>query len=193
MWRHGSRFMDDDKKQHILQRDMVIKLVESAPQAFFQAYVIFALEAHGQPLRVFSLAISIASLSLSLVVSLPELTSAREMFSSKPHGDGQEYDPPSGESVEEDGESLFAEKSRRTTMVQAVAMETKARMSERKSTSQKSRSTKHVGEMEHGAPAADVIGSPLEHRRADAEHDEESGCQLPQQQGPAPPKVVVGS
>ena len=79
MYRHRGKFMDEEKKKHILMRDLVIKLVESAPQAFFQAYVLFALEAHRQPLRVFSLSVSVCSLSLSLALALPELTPADEL------------------------------------------------------------------------------------------------------------------
>ena len=80
MLRHGNRFMDKQKRMNILKRETIIKLVESAPQAFFQAYVLFATGSHGQPLRVFSLTVSILSLSTSLLVSLPELTNAEKMI-----------------------------------------------------------------------------------------------------------------
>mmetsp|Transcript_50405 Transcript_50405/g.117584 ORF Transcript_50405/g.117584 Transcript_50405/m.117584 type:complete len:304 (+) Transcript_50405:49-960(+) len=74
------RLLNEGKRQAILEREVVLKLIESAPQAFFQAYILFALEAHGQTLRVFSLAVSISSLSLSLTMALPRLTTAEEML-----------------------------------------------------------------------------------------------------------------
>mmetsp|Transcript_46664 Transcript_46664/g.108997 ORF Transcript_46664/g.108997 Transcript_46664/m.108997 type:complete len:156 (+) Transcript_46664:355-822(+) len=86
---HGNRFMDKEKKVSILERETINKLVESVPQAFFQAYVLFATGSHGQPLRVFSLTVSILSLSTSLLVSLPELTKAEKMIWS---GDASEDD-----------------------------------------------------------------------------------------------------
>ena len=65
-----------DKMDQVKLSELVTKLFESAPQAFFQAYVLFATGAHGQPLRVLSMTTSIVSLTFSLVSSLDKLDKA---------------------------------------------------------------------------------------------------------------------
>ena len=47
----------------LLQREITTKCLESAPQLYFQAYVLFALGTHGEPLQAVSVAISVASLT----------------------------------------------------------------------------------------------------------------------------------
>ena len=79
MLRHGTGFMND-KKDQVKLREIVTKLFESAPQAFFQAYVLFATGAHDQPLRVLSMTTSIVSLTFSLVSSLDQLDKAETRF-----------------------------------------------------------------------------------------------------------------
>ena len=46
-----------------LVREVLTKCLESAPQLYFQAYVLFALGAHGEPAQVASVVISILSLT----------------------------------------------------------------------------------------------------------------------------------
>ena len=46
-----------------LSREVATKCLESAPQLYFQAYVLLALGTHGEPLQAASVAISVASLT----------------------------------------------------------------------------------------------------------------------------------
>ncbi|CAE7336703.1 unnamed protein product [Symbiodinium sp. CCMP2456] len=150
MLRHGNRFMDKEKKMNILRRETIIKLVESAPQAFFQAYVLFATGSHGQPLQVFSLTVSILSLSTSLLVSLPELTEAEKMIwrggereddSSDPLTESDDapkpaaHDPPEEESqVGHEEEAPLLEQRELMSMLLYVAAKAKARQNAKRKT-----------------------------------------------------------
>ncbi|CAK9037977.1 unnamed protein product [Durusdinium trenchii] len=164
MLRHGNRFIDDNKKQTILRRDLIIKLVESAPQAFFQAYVLFAIEAHGQPLRVFSLSVSIISVSLSLAMTFPELVTAEEMLGRL--ASSSDTDPEHAKEMfgdEEQASELESalsdsqpRKSRLGTVVGLVAAKAKERLSERRSYQ---RQSKHGGK--DAQPNPELVGSPL--------------------------------
>ena len=181
MYRHRGKFMDEDKKKHILMRDLVIKLVESAPQAFFQAYVLFALEAHRQPLRVFSLSVSVCSLSLSLALALPELTPAAEMLwtkytdeeqhvqteeqltnqSSSSESEECDFEPESAH--HDEGRRLLKEEAGLRASITQAAARMQARVTEKRKSRQSHYARRTLQQLDAPkavAPRPQTIGSP---------------------------------
>ena len=64
----GHERTEDDENGSVF-RNIFTSITESAPQLYFQAYVIFQLGAYGQGFKIASICISIASLSASTVMS----------------------------------------------------------------------------------------------------------------------------
>ena len=62
-----SKARAEEEKQSSISRDFTLKIMESTPQLYLQSYVLFAIQAHGDPLKLISTIVSAASLALGLV------------------------------------------------------------------------------------------------------------------------------
>ena len=81
----GRRKRDRVPPQRLL-REVATKCLESAPQLYFQAYVLLALGTHGEPLQAGSVAISVASLAYGgrkiFFMSPPGMAVAEDVYNS---------------------------------------------------------------------------------------------------------------
>ncbi|CAK9048317.1 unnamed protein product [Durusdinium trenchii] len=60
----------DVKIDRIIARELATKIGESAPQLYLQSYVLFAVGAHGSPMKMFSVIISILALAHGIIKTL---------------------------------------------------------------------------------------------------------------------------
>ena len=54
---------DGERKDFFIYREFITKLCESAPQLYFQSYVLFAVGSHGDPAQLVSVCISVLALA----------------------------------------------------------------------------------------------------------------------------------